>query len=180
MEGLMKPSGGRVRNIGIANFSPSQLNSLLEVATIKPLVHQIELHPYLPQSAFLEDNQIKGILVMGYAPLANTNPAYKKWSLRTQKILTHPIITEIARLRNCTPAQVVLAWNLRRNVIVIPKAANPAHQLENIKADKCRITKQDDWEINTFAEKTQFRMNGDVCTPEPMSNGCWDGLALGM
>jgi alcohol dehydrogenase (NADP+) len=148
MEKLVRPTRG-TRFIGISNFSPPQVNKILESATIKPKVHQFELHPYLQQSDFVETHFKHGIDVIGYAPLGNTNPIIdlgvsENRGLRVEPLLRNKIVTEIAMSRGCTPAQVVLAWNLKRKVAVIPKAARSEHQKENIVTlDKCRITDED-------------------------------------
>jgi alcohol dehydrogenase (NADP+) len=148
MEKLVRPTRG-TRFIGVSNFSPPQVDKILETATIKPKVHQFELHPYLQQSTFVERHVKAGITVIGYAPLGNTNPILdlgvsENRGLRVEPLLTNKVITEIAKARDCTPAQVVLAWNIKRKVVVIPKAARSEHQKENIVTlEKCKITDED-------------------------------------
>jgi alcohol dehydrogenase (NADP+) len=73
MEKLVRPVRG-TRFIGISNFSPSQVSEVVGNATIIPKVHQFELHPYLQQTAWVEENFKHDITVTGYAPLSNTNP----------------------------------------------------------------------------------------------------------
>jgi diketogulonate reductase-like aldo/keto reductase len=59
-------------------------------------------------------------------------------------MLFDPVLQKIAKSRKCTTAQVALAWNLARNITVIPKAENIVHQLENYEArSKCKLTEQD-------------------------------------
>ncbi|KAF2672967.1 Aldo/keto reductase [Microthyrium microscopicum] len=136
------PATKMTRYIGISNFSPAQVKDVLKVATIKPKVMQIELHPYLPQEDFVASLQKQGITVNAYAPLGNTNPAYKS---SATKLLQHSTIRSIASARGCTPAQVVLAWNMKRSVVVIPKAVQIAHQKENIATPACaaKLTAED-------------------------------------
>jgi diketogulonate reductase-like aldo/keto reductase len=63
-------------------------------------------------------------------------------------------------MRSCTPAQVVLAWNLHRKVVVIPKASQVVHQRENIATlDQCRITDEDVAKIGKMAEQIRFYAN---------------------
>lgn len=120
------PATEQTRFIGISNYNPAQGYGLFSIATIIPKVHQIELHPYLPQTEFVRNLQAKNIAVNAYAQLANMKP---NWSngRRETNILTHPNITQIATARGCAPDQVVLAWNIKRGVKVIPKAVVPAH-----------------------------------------------------
>ena len=113
---------GKVRYIGISNFNTQQLTELLAAATIKPFVHQMELHPYLQQTSFLGLHKQHNITVTGYAPLRNTNPAYRLRAARAGapgKLLEDPVLNEIWNARGCTAAQISLAWNLRRGLLCI-------------------------------------------------------------
>jgi alcohol dehydrogenase (NADP+) len=134
------------RQIGISNFNPKQVDEVLEIATIRPKVHQIELHPYLQQEDFLASMSMQNITTVAYAPLGNTNPMYTYfWTGRSSpRVLTNTIINDIAKARGCTAAQVVLAWNMARKVSVIPKAVSIQHQKENYAAvEKCKLESGD-------------------------------------
>jgi alcohol dehydrogenase (NADP+) len=178
MEKLVRPEKG-TRFIGISNFNPTQLEDLLKTATIKPKVHQFELHPYLQQADYVKTNFDHGITVTAYAPLGNTNPVYASgYYGRTGKlapeILSHPTIVEIAKERSCTPAQVVLAWNMNRKIVVIPKASQVAHQKENLATlEKCKLTEADSGKISAL--KTNLRVNALPC--RDMKFECFAGMA---
>jgi alcohol dehydrogenase (NADP+) len=170
--------GKGTRFIGLANFSPKQLDQVLKIATIKPKVVQVELHPYLPQEDYVKSIQSKGITAMGYSPLGNTNPVYTRTRDKATQILSHSSIKSIAQAKGCAPAQVVLAWNMKRDVVVIPKAGQTSHQKENLAAyEKCKLDDEDVKKINKISEKQAFRMNGDLCNPYPLNNLCWETLA---
>jgi alcohol dehydrogenase (NADP+) len=155
MEKLVRPVNG-TRFIGLSNHSPDQVSSILANATIKPRFHQFELHPYLQQQDWVQQNFKHGITVTGYAPLSNTNPVHNlavsdKASNSAPIIVNTPTVKKIAEARGCSPAQVVLAWNLARNVVVIPKAARVEHQKENIATlEKCKLTETDVKEVNAL------------------------------
>jgi alcohol dehydrogenase (NADP+) len=173
---MEKLVGKGVRFLGVSNHGPKQLDDIMKVAKVKPKVMQIELHPYLPQTEYVKQLQQKGLLVTGYAPLANTNPAYR---IQAQKILAHPTINQVATGRGCTPAQVVLAWNMGRGVVVIPKAAKVAHQKENYAAlEKCKLTPEDVAKVESVSATNQYRLLGSTCGGN-LQNACWDGLAKG-
>lgn len=165
------------RYIGISNFSPKQVEEIMKIATIKPKVMQIELHPYLPQQEFVTSLQKQGITVNAYAPLANTSPAYS--NPRVTKILEHQTIREIASARSCTPAQVVLAWNMRRNVVVIPKAVVNEHHKDNYGAQKCKekLTPADDAKIMNISKAQAFRFLSGPCAG--LQFKCFEGLTRG-
>jgi alcohol dehydrogenase (NADP+) len=142
---------GRVRNIGVSNFSPHQLEELLDKTEIKPAVHQMEMHPYLPQSEWLHWHQARSIGVTAYSPLGNMNPTYgdrSRRSLTTRSkrplLLENNVVKGIAEERGCTAAQVVLAWGIGRGTSVIPKSKHEAYIEENIGALHC-VLQEDDY-----------------------------------
>jgi alcohol dehydrogenase (NADP+) len=141
---------GRVRHIGISNFAPAQLKDLIKNSKVKPAVHQMELHPYLPQAKWIRIHQAHGISVTAYSPLGNMNPTYGDRSRRsatTQSkapiLLEHQVVLDIAKERDCTPAQVVLAWGMSRGTSVIPKSKHEGYIKENLGANECVLEEQD-------------------------------------
>jgi alcohol dehydrogenase (NADP+) len=181
MEKLVKPDG-QVRFIGISNYSPKQLDALLAVATIKPKVHQFELHPYLQQNDFVKSHHEKNISMMAYAPLGNTSPFYAFANMENPThppILTNnPTMRAIGKEIGCSAAQVALAWNLRRGVSVIPKAIGENHQVENIKVlDKCvpKLTDEHVQKIETISKQYIGRMNNPCWR---WSIACFEGLQV--
>ena len=66
MEKALK--SGKTRAIGISNFSHGELERLLKETSVVPAAHQIELHPYLQQKAFVEYHRSKGIHITQYSP----------------------------------------------------------------------------------------------------------------
>jgi alcohol dehydrogenase (NADP+) len=174
MEKLVRPDRG-TRFLGLANFSPKQVDDILRVATIKPKVHQMELHPYLQQKDFVESNFRQNISVTAYTPLGNTNPAYGSLNNKSTKLLVNPVIQGIAKARSCTAAQVTLAWNMKRNVSVIPKAANAEHRKENIETvEKCKLTDEDIEKIKTLG--VTLRLSA-LCMTPGFSSDCFKGLS---
>ncbi|KAF2424920.1 Aldo/keto reductase [Tothia fuscella] len=171
MEELVQPKIG-TRFVGISNFNPTQWTELLKVATIKPKVHQFELYPYLQQPDYLKTN-------LDLAPLGNTNPVYSQGYYGTTAksqtpILAHTTITSTAKDRECTPAQVVLAWKVQRKVIVIPKATAVAHQQENTATLKnCKLGDAD--VKKTEDTKVDLRVIALPC--RDMEFHCFDGMA---
>jgi alcohol dehydrogenase (NADP+) len=163
MQKLVRPTRG-ARFIGLSNFGPQQIEDIMKLDGIKPQFHEFELHPYLQQDEWVEQNFKHNMTVIGYAPLGNTqNKASMGVSVdrnAVKPILTTDIVTGIAKERGCTPAQVVLAWNLKRNVVVIPKAAQVSHQKENLATlDKCKITDADAAKIKAVPERIRFYVN---------------------
>jgi len=160
-EAMAKLPKELVRNIGISNFAPAQLTSLIAAHPLsKPYLHQFEAHPYLPQESFLATHKTLGIKVTAYSPLGNTNPIYKVAKADTDADINTPIVEHeaikiIAQTHNCTAAQVVLAWGLKRGVSVIPKSTNKAHMEENLATDseKCITSEEVQQLAATFPTK---------------------------
>jgi alcohol dehydrogenase (NADP+) len=132
----------KVLNIGISNFAPAQLEAIIGETGVKPFAHQMELHPYLQQSAWITAHETLGITVTAYSPLGGTNPIYKGRRL-PPALLKNDVVLEIAGEASCTPAQVVLAWGMSRGTSVIPKSAHESHIEENFAAEACELTVED-------------------------------------
>jgi len=113
---------GRCRAIGVSNFEPHDLDELLAYARIKPAVVQIELHPRLPQAAYVERLLKDDIAVVAYSPLGRG---------AVGRLLDDDVVHGIARKHGVEPSVVLLRWNLQRGVAVIPKSVSPARIRQN-------------------------------------------------
>ncbi|MFB7250630.1 aldo/keto reductase [Microbacterium sp. NPDC056234] len=114
---------GVVRQIGVSNFLPEHLERLERETGVLPVVNQIELHPYFPQTEQLAYHREHGIITEAWSPLG-----------RAEELLDEPVVTEIAAAHDITPVQTVLAWHVSRGVVSIPKASSPEHQQSNLAA----------------------------------------------
>lgn len=114
---------GVVRQIGVSNFLPEHLERLERGTGVLPVVNQIELHPYFPQTEQLAYHREHGIITEAWSPLG-----------RAKELLAEPVITEIASVHGITPVQAVLAWHVAREVVSIPKASSRDHQQSNLAA----------------------------------------------
>jgi len=132
---------GLTRHIGVSNFDPEQLKDLLKHTANPPSVHQMELHPYLPQSEWIEFHEKHGIHVTAYSPLAGTNPTYDNSD--PTALLNNTVVHKIAEKRGCTPAQVALAWGLSRGTSVIPKSQHKERISENFGTLECKLKGKD-------------------------------------
>ena len=103
MEKLLKT--GKVKAIGVANYSVRYLEQLLPHASIVPAVNQIENHPSLPQQEIVDFCKSKGIHITAYSPLGSSGSPMMKEA---------PII-ELAKKRNVTPASVLLSYHSKQS-----------------------------------------------------------------
>jgi len=120
MEKLM--ATGKVKAIGVCNYSLQYLEELIPKATIIPAVNQIENHPSLPQQEIVDFCKSKGIHVTAYSPLGSTG----------SPMFTAPPIVEVAKKRGITPASVLLSYHLARGSSVLAKSVTPARIKANM------------------------------------------------
>ncbi len=112
---------GTVRSIGVSNFTADDLDRLLAVARIRPVVDQIELHPYWQQPDLLPVLARHDIVAEAWYPLGHGS----------RELLAEPAIVAAAAAHGKSPAQVVLRWHLQRGFVAIPKSTDPAHIAAN-------------------------------------------------
>jgi 2,5-diketo-D-gluconate reductase A len=114
-------SDGRARAIGVSNFKPAHLDTLLAEASIVPAVNQIEINPFVPREEQRAYGAAHGILTASYSPLGGSGAG----------VLASPVITAIAERIGRTPGQVVLRWHVQNGLVVIPRSKRPERIAEN-------------------------------------------------
>ena len=122
-------ASGKVRAIGVSNFMVEHLTQLLEHATVVPAVNQIECHPYFQQRGVQDFAAKHGILTQAWSPIGGIT-FYRDGSHGST--LEDPVIGDIAKAHDKTPAQVMLRWGLQHGRSVIPKSTKPSRIAENI------------------------------------------------
>ena len=118
MEDLYKQN--QVKNIGVSNFTPEHFEALLAQVSIKPVINQVEFHPYLTQNKLRKYLEAQNIIMESWSPLMNS------------QILHDDVINKVANEVGKTPAQVVIRWNIQHDVVVIPKSVTPHRIEENL------------------------------------------------
>lgn len=119
MEELYKE--GRIRAIGISNFLPDRLIDFCENVSVMPAVNQLEIHPFYQRREELALMAEYGIQAEGWAPFAEG----------MNGMFTNPVLTAIAKAHGKTVAQVILRWNIQRQIICIPKSVHRNRMEEN-------------------------------------------------
>jgi 2,5-diketo-D-gluconate reductase A len=110
---------GRVRSIGVSNFSADHLQRLIGETGVTPVLNQIELHPHFQQRALIQVHKQLGITTQSWSPLGQG------------KALSDPVIGGIAARHGRTPAQIIIRWHLDNGLIAIPKSVTPRRIAEN-------------------------------------------------
>ncbi|KIK65214.1 hypothetical protein GYMLUDRAFT_220485 [Collybiopsis luxurians FD-317 M1] len=125
MERLL--GSGKVKSIGVSNFSVKNLEILLPHCTVVPVTNQVQLHPCLPQNDLKAYCESKGIILTAYSPLGQPGGHDQPISL-----LNNETITALASKLNVDIAQVLLSWGVQRKTVVIPKTENKQRLASNI------------------------------------------------
>ncbi|XP_028247769.1 NADPH-dependent aldo-keto reductase, chloroplastic-like [Glycine soja] len=115
---------GKVRAIGVSNFSSKKLQDLLDMARVPPAVIQVECHPQWQQPKMHAFCESKGIHLTGYSPLGSGDAS--------GDILKYPVLKEVAEKLGKTPAQVALRWGLHVGHSVLPMSSNEVRIKENL------------------------------------------------
>jgi 2,5-diketo-D-gluconate reductase B len=123
---------GKVDHVGVANFTPDLLDEAREILDVPIAAHQVELHPLLQQTEFVEYAQEHDHWLVAYCPVARG------------KVFDVPELQAVAEKHDITPAGASLAWLLSMdNVAVIPKSSTPAHMRENLAALDVELDEED-------------------------------------
>jgi diketogulonate reductase-like aldo/keto reductase len=112
---------GKVRAIGVCNFSQATMTSLIRQSHIKPMVDQVEYHPWLQQPELQAYLKAEGIQQEAWSPLGGTGGHLRE----------EPVLQAIAQKHQRSVAQILLRWDLQTDVITIPKSVHPEYIREN-------------------------------------------------
>ena len=123
---------GYTKHIGVSNFNVQSLLNLLSFCKIKPLVNEIEFHPYLFQKKLVEFCRRENILLFGYNPLVKGCYCADTAEENMRNLLGEKIIIDLSKKYNKTVGQIVLNWNISREVIPIPMTSNLHRMKENL------------------------------------------------
>ncbi|MEG8037139.1 aldo/keto reductase [Sphingomonas sp. LR61] len=146
---------GKVRSIGVSNFTPEHLRRIIDATGVAPAVNQVELHLYFPQAELRKVHQELGIVTESWSPLA----------VRSE-LLTEQPITDAAAAHGVTPGQVVLRWHVQLGAVPVPKSADATRQRENLDVFGFELT---DAEVQAISGLERGRLwDADPDTHEEM------------
>ena len=137
---------GRVRSIGLSNFSAAKVREILDVARIAPAVLQVEAHPYWNQHALKAELADTGVVFEAWYPLGHGDKA----------LLAEPALTEPAARYGRTAAQVVLRWHLQEGNVTFPKTLNPQHMADNLDIADFALTEDETARINALPQRPYY------------------------
>ncbi len=124
---------GKIRAIGISNFYPDRMVDICSFSRIRPMVNQVETHPFNQQIEAQKWMEKYGVQIEAWAPLAECRNG----------LLQNPVLAEIGKKYGKTVAQVILRWELQRGIVVIPKSTHIERMEENLNVFDFELTNED-------------------------------------
>lgn len=131
---------GKLRAIGMANCYPHVIADLCETFEIKPMINQVEMHPFFQQQLNVDTMEKYGVVPEAWGPFNEGK----------RGLFTDSILTEIGEKYGKSAAQVALRWNIQRGVVVIPKTVREERMQQNIDVFDFKLTKEDMDKIATM------------------------------
>lgn len=112
---------GLIRSVGVSNFLPEHLHTVIDQVGVTPSVNQIQVLPTWPQEDMVALDDELGIRTEAWSPIG-----------RGGEVVDDPVVAGVAAEVGRTPVQVILRWHVQRGVVPLPKSANPERQAQNL------------------------------------------------
>lgn len=113
---------GKIRSLGLSNFSIDQIQEILDQCEIRPVVMQIEAHPYYVNEELKEFCERNGIRLQAWYPLGHGNSG----------LFNEPLFKELALKYHKSVSQIILRWHIQMGICPMPGSKSHEHILENI------------------------------------------------
>lgn len=123
----------KIRAIGVSNFYIGKFTEFAEIVDVKPMVNQIELHPFYAQYDAIENMRKYGCIPQAWGHLAEGKHG----------IFTHPVLTEIGKKHEKSAAQIALKWNVQRGVSILPKSVHQERMKQNFDIWNFTLSEED-------------------------------------
>ena len=137
---------GKLKSIGLSNFKKKNLDDILKIAKIMPVVDQVECHPYAPCDDLRKELDKINCYIEAWSPIGRGN----------SQLLQEKIFEELGKKYNKTAPQIILRWHIEKGNIVFPKSSNLAHIKENMDIFDFKLTKEEIEKIDQLKSKPIF------------------------
>ncbi|KAG8523338.1 Aldo-keto reductase family 1 member D1 [Galemys pyrenaicus] len=148
---------GLVKSLGVSNFNRRQLELILNKPGLKykPVINQVECHPYFTQPKLLKFCQQHDIVLVAYSPLGTSRDPM--WvNLSSPPLLKDTFLNSLGKKYNKTTAQIALRFNIQRGVVVIPKSFNPERIRENFQIFDFSLTDEEMEKIEALNKNVRY------------------------
>ena len=137
---------GKVRAIGLSNFTPGQIQEILDLCEVKPAVLQTEVHPYSQEKELKKFLSKEGMVIQAWYPLGHGDKA----------LIQEPLFTELAKKYGKSNAQIILRWHIQDGNIVIPGSKNPDHIKDNFDLFDFSLTEDEMAKIAAMDQQKRY------------------------
>ena len=137
---------GKVKAIGLSNFTTSQIQEILDICEVKPAILQTEVHPYFPETQLKEFLEKENIVIQAWYPLGHGDSA----------LLEEAVFTKLAEKYGKSNAQIILRWHIQAGNIVIPGSKNPEHIRANFELFDFALTDAEMDEIAALDKNRRY------------------------
>ncbi|MGN1023914.1 MAG: aldo/keto reductase [Lachnospiraceae bacterium] len=144
MEDAVK--AGKVRSLGLSNFSIEEIRRITDSASVKPSVVQVEAHPYFPETELRAYLKTIGAVIMAWYPLGHGD----------KSLVNEPVFAKLAAKYHKSNAQIILRWHIQMGNIVIPGSRNPQHIRDNIDLFDFALTDEEMAEIAAVDKNKRY------------------------
>jgi diketogulonate reductase-like aldo/keto reductase len=147
---------GRVRSIGVSNFTEQHLREITDATGVAPAVNQVEMHPQFPQTELRRFHHELGIVTESWTPFGEA------------RSFTEPAVTEPAGKYGRTPAQIVMRWHVQLGAVPLPKSGDPKRRNENAHVFDFSLTEPEVAAITALGRPAGRLWGGDPKINEEM------------
>ncbi|MBP3897155.1 MAG: aldo/keto reductase [Mogibacterium sp.] len=137
---------GKVRSIGLSNFSEEEVQEAIDTMYIKPQLVQVEAHPYYPQTELKKLLAKTGMGLMAWYPLGHGD----------RTLMQQPVFTELAARYGKSNAQIILRWHVQSGNVIFPGSRNPDHIRDNFDIFDFELTDEDMAKIAEVDNGTRY------------------------
>jgi aldehyde reductase len=147
---------GLIKSIGVSNCTIPMLIDLWSYARHKPVINQVEVHPYNVREDFVQFHNKLGVKIQAYAPLGANNFSGRSDKYKGLNLLEEPVIKALSEKYGKSPAQIILNWHLHRGLIIIPKTAKVTRLQENFQVYDFKLTEEEYQSISALEQGAKF------------------------
>ena len=137
---------GKVRTIGLSNFTKAQIQEILALCEVKPAILQTEVHPYSQEKEMKEFLTSQGMVIQAWYPLGHGD----------KTLLEEPLFAKLGRKYGKSSAQIILRWHLQDGNVVIPGSKNPEHIRANFDLFDFELTREEMGEIAALNKDKRY------------------------
>ena len=138
---------GKIKSIGLSNFYDDDLQKILDICKIKPVVDQVECNPYFPQNKLREQLKSINCYIEAYSPLGRGS----------KDLFNEKILLDLSNKYKKSVQQVILRWHVDKQNIVFPKSTKPEHMKDNLNIFDFKLEENEIAEIDKLEKKIDFK-----------------------